>query len=67
MQQAAGAVGATHGAWKKWEYAEREMPAGLWELYLLKISQHPDFIMAPRAGATGSAASLASRPSVDRS
>jgi hypothetical protein len=41
MHQAAEAVGATQGAWKKWEYAERTMHAGLWLLYLLQTGQHP--------------------------
>lgn len=41
MHQAADAVGATQGAWKKWEYAERPMHAGLWLLYLLQTGQHP--------------------------
>jgi len=41
MHQAAAVIGVTQGAWKKWEYTERAMPAGLWELYLLKTGQHP--------------------------
>lgn len=51
MHQAAELIGATQGAWKKWEYAEREMPSGLWELYLLKTGQHPTTVLAARAPA----------------
>lgn len=49
MHQAAELIGATQGGWKKWEYSERTMPPGLWELYLLKTEQHPEKKIIPRA------------------
>lgn len=34
-------VGCTLRTWQNWEYGERSMPPGLWELYRLLMDQHP--------------------------
>jgi putative transcriptional regulator len=36
QSEAAAEVYVTLRTWQKWEGAERAMPAGLWELFLLK-------------------------------
>jgi putative transcriptional regulator len=52
--EAVGLSGPTAGrAWRRWEADEgassrREMPPGLFELYLLKTGQHPVFELARR-------------------
>lgn len=42
--------------WVDWEAGRREMPAGLWELYLLKTGQHPELLLGPRGEGSRAAA-----------
>ncbi len=47
--QAAGLVLAkSYRTWQGWESGSRAMPACAWELFLLKIDKHPDFILEKR-------------------
>lgn len=48
MEASAELIGASHGAWKKWEGGERGMPAGLWMLYLLRIDAHQTLKLVAR-------------------
>jgi hypothetical protein len=41
--EAADKVHVTLRAWQWWESGKREMPVGLWELFLIKIDQHPNY------------------------
>ena len=41
QQQAAGMVHVTLRAWQHWESGQRTMPAGLWELFVIKVGLHP--------------------------
>ncbi len=41
--EAACLVHVTLRAWQWWEAGKREMPIGLWELFLIKINQHPNY------------------------
>lgn len=39
QSQAAQVVSCTTRSWQGWEYGERPMPQGIWELFLLKTKQ----------------------------
>jgi hypothetical protein len=43
QSEAADMVYVTLRAWQWWEAGKREMPIGLWELFLIKIDQHPNY------------------------
>jgi len=43
QSEAARMVHVTLRAWQWWESGHREMPIGLWELFLIKIDQHPNY------------------------
>ncbi len=43
QSEAASMVHVTLRAWQWWESGKREMPIGLWELFLIKIGQHPNY------------------------
>jgi len=43
QSEAAEMVHVTLRAWQWWESGKREMPVGLWELFLIKIDQHPNY------------------------
>jgi putative transcriptional regulator len=43
QSEAADMVYVTLRAWQWWEAGKREMPIGLWELFLIKIDQHPKY------------------------
>jgi hypothetical protein len=43
QSEAADKVYVTLRAWQLWEAGRREMPIGLWELFLIKIDQHPNY------------------------
>jgi hypothetical protein len=36
-------VHVTPRGWQWWEAGKREMPIGLWEIFLIKIDQHPNY------------------------
>lgn len=55
QSSAADAVGVKLRAWQYYE-AGREMPAGLWELYLLKTGQHPKMVLEARGKGSHAAA-----------
>lgn len=42
--------------WMDWEAGRREMPPGLWELYLLKTGQHPELVLVARREGSRAAA-----------
>jgi hypothetical protein len=41
--EAAKMVHVTLRAWQWWESGKRDMPLGLWELFLIKSDLHPKF------------------------
>ena len=41
--EAAEKVYVTLRTWQWWESGKREMPIGLWELFLIKADQHPNY------------------------
>jgi len=43
QSEAADKVYVTVRAWQWWEAGKRQMPIGLWELFLIKIQQHPRY------------------------
>lgn len=43
QKEAAEKVYVTLRAWQWWESGKREMPIGLWELFLIKADQHPNY------------------------
>lgn len=48
-QTAAGqTIGVSLRTWQYYE-SDREMLAGLYELYLLRTGQHPDLVLVPRS------------------
>ena len=44
QQDAADMVHVTVRAWQHWEAGKRAMPAGMWELFVIKIGLHPAYI-----------------------
>lgn len=36
----AGIVHVSRRTWQSWEYADRSMPQGLWELLIIKLAAH---------------------------
>jgi len=44
QQEAADMVHVTPRAWQHWEAGKRTMPAGLWELFVIKVSFHPAYV-----------------------
>jgi len=41
QQEAADSVHVTLRAWQMWEAGQRKMPAGIWELCVIKAGIHP--------------------------
>jgi DNA-binding transcriptional regulator YiaG len=41
QQEAAESVHVTLRAWQMWEAGQRKMPAGIWELCVIKAGIHP--------------------------
>lgn len=48
QKEAAELVHVTLRAWQLWEAGERKMPAGIWELCVIKAGLHPLY-RAPKA------------------
>jgi hypothetical protein len=49
--EAANMVHVTLRAWQWWESGKRDMPFGLWELFLLKSDLHPNYRIFEKKGA----------------
>jgi len=51
QQEAADSVHVTLRAWQMWEAGQRKMPAGIWELCVIKAGIHPLYkiIQSPKA------------------
>lgn len=50
QQQSAAMVGLSHGSrWAEFESGTRKIDPGRWELFLLKVGQHPGFTISQRA------------------
>jgi hypothetical protein len=51
QQETADSVHVTLRAWQMWEAGQRKMPAGIWELCVIKAGLHPLYVVKNSAGA----------------